>query len=177
MEKDLLAGIIILFFLTFNLGLFYGDDVVERFQDRSSPEQSGPEHEHALFYVIVDGEKMSFLEQRYQLAREDVHLENNRSDIVHKHRRGVKWSTFLNSINVTYNQTNETLCLDAKNISRCDNGTVLLNNKSADPSKEIEQGDNFVIALGENYTEEARKSSRKEVPRPWQDPATYGRKI
>lgn len=177
MENDILIGIVILFLLTFNLGLFYGDDVIERFQNENQPEQDLPEHQHALFYVVIDGEEISFNEPRYQLARGDVHLENNRSDIVHKHEKGVTWNTFLNSVNVSYNQTGETLCLDVKNVSRCGNGTVLLNNETADLNEEIHQGDNFVIAMGDNYTALASEYSGKEVPGPWQDPGTYGRKI
>lgn len=177
MEKDVLLGILALFFLTFSLGFLYGEDLIEDYREDNQKDQNIPEHEHALFYVVVDSEEISFLEPRYQLARKDVHLENNRSDIVHKHERGVKWETFLNSINVSYNQTDETVCLDAKNISRCDEGTVLLNNETADLSKEISQGDNFVIAMGENYTAKAREYTMKEVPVPWQDPGSFGRKI
>lgn len=177
MEKDIALSLIVLFMLTFGLGYFYGDKVINRLDKDTESQEKVPDHDHALFYVIVDGEEMTFLEPEYQLARNEVHLENNRSDIVHKHFKGVKWSTFLDSINVTYNQTGDELCIDAKNVSRCDKGTVLLNNESANLSKEINQGDNFVIALGRNHTAKAREYSAKEVPGPWRDPGRYGRKI
>ena len=178
-SRDILIAAVLLL-VTFNLGLAFGDDVIRKFQEvreTDSPEQRQVEHEHALFYVIVDGEELSFLGREYQLNRRDVHLEGNRSDIVHKHYSGVTWRTFMDSINVSASVNGTEVCLDAKNISRCDEGNFSLNGEPADLSKEIQQGDNLVITLGENAEALANDYSSKEVPDPWQDPGRRGRQI
>lgn len=177
-SKDLVIAAIILL-VTFNLGLAYGDDVIESVQDLSeeNPVQRQAEHEHALFYVVVDGEEMSFLGEEFQLNRRGVHLEGNRSDIVHKHYSGVTWQTFMDSINVSASFNDSEVCLDAKNVSRCDSGNFSLNGEPADLTKEIQQGDKLVIVLGEEHEAIVEEYLEKEVPRVYQDPGTYGRRI
>lgn len=177
-NRDLLIAAAIML-VTFNLGLAYGDEVFEKIEDVSeNPDITRqPDHEHALFHVIVDGEEMSFLGQEYQLNRRDVHLEGNRSDIVHKHYSGVTWKTFMDSINVSASVNGSEVCLEAKNVSRCDTGNFSLNGEPADLTKEIEQGDNLVIVLGENSSVLAREYLDKEVPEIYQDPGRRGRQI
>jgi hypothetical protein len=57
-------------------------------------------HEHADFAVFINGERVSFDEERYLSDEEsqldpEVHLHAPRTDVVHKHRQNVTWSEFF----------------------------------------------------------------------------------
>lgn len=143
-----------------------------------SPEPAGePEngnasnvtHEHALMYVVVNGTELSFLEPRYQLAAGKVHLENNKSHIVHKHRTGVTWKDFLDTINASFEHVNGSeYCAEFKNHSYCGDAGVRLNGeKVEDLGKEIEQGDKLIIILQPDYRKLLKRYSSKELPEPY----------
>lgn len=106
----------------------------------------GSTHEHALFYVVVNGTELSFREAKYQLNSRYVHIENNRSHIIHKHAKGVTWNYFLDTINVSVNQTGENLCVSLPDKKYCGEGRIALEDGS-NLTAEIQQGDNLVIVL------------------------------
>ena len=149
----------------------------QEFNERQQSYRLGTAHEHALFYVVVNDTELSFKEPRYQLAASYVHLENNRSDIVHKHAQGVTWSKFLETINASVNQTEEGVCAEIKNTSYCGEGAVSLNGDSMNLGEEIQQGDKLVIVLQEDYEQVLENYNSKQLPRAYKPEETRGRRI
>jgi hypothetical protein len=138
----------------------------------------GTAHEHALFYVAVDGEVLTFTEDRYQLAARHVHLENNKSDIVHKHAEGVRWSDFFETIDLKVNRSGEEVCLEVKNVSRCDTGEIFLDGEPENPvDSEIAQDQRFIISIGENASQKLQELKKRQVPEAYQPQATRGRQV
>lgn len=138
----------------------------------------GSAHDHALFHVVVNGSERDFTDKKFQLNSRYVHLENNKSDIVHKHATGVTWGMFFQTINLSTSTENKSLCLDIQGNRSCGSGSVVLNgdfNPSLD--QEISQGDNFLVILD---TEEQRELSeeymRKQLPEYYR-PQSRGRSI
>lgn len=137
----------------------------------------GSAHEHALFYIVNNDTELSFKEQKYQLAAPYVHLESNRSDIVHKHAEGVTWNDFLDTINASVNQSEERVCAEIKNTSYCGGGAISLNGGDAGLEQEITQGDRLVIVLQENYAEILKQYNSKQLPRAYKPESTRGRRL
>lgn len=138
----------------------------------------GSAHEHALFYVSVEGEETSFLEDRYQLAAPHVHLENRKSHIVHKHAENVTWGDFLDTIGMSLDQRDGEICLEVKDIDRCGEGSVFQSNSSGlELDRLIRQGDKFIVALGENSSAELEELRDRELPEDYTPGATPGRRV
>lgn len=138
----------------------------------------GSAHEHALFYVVVNGTELSFLEERYQLASAYVHLENNRSDIVHKHAEGLEWQHFFQTIDLSLNYTDSGICLSVKDIDRCGNGTVMLNgDTNASLDAEISQDDSLVIVLGGNQSAVLQRYGGRQLPPLYKPPESRGDRV
>lgn len=188
--KNLLATLIILISLLSGAGLAFHDQLYSEAteylnstdgHDHSSHSHSefkfGTTHEHALLYIIVNETELEFKEDRYQLAADYVHLENNQSHIVHKHAKGVTWNDFFDTINVPINQTGN-LCVDAKNISQCGNGTVWMNGETdVSLDQEILQDDRLIIVLGGNVSSTLSKYYSKQLPRAYSPEASRGRRL
>lgn len=139
--------------------------------------QFGTAHDHALLYIIVNGTELEFQEPKYQVAADYVHLENNRSHIVHKHSKGVKWPDFFETINMSVNQS-EQLCLDVKNVSRCGKGTVWMNGeRNASLDQEIRQDDRLIIVLGGDVSETLSRYYSKQLPRAYTPEESRGRRL
>jgi len=134
--------------------------------------QLGSAHDHASFHVVVNGSEKDFTDRKFQFNSRHVHLENNRSDIVHKHATGVTWEMFFQNINLSTSTQENELCLEIYGNRSCGNGTVVLNSES-NPSldQEISQGDNMLIILDtkewRNISEEYMKKQLPEDYRPW----------
>lgn len=137
----------------------------------------GTAHEHALFYVIKNNTELSFVEPKYQLAASYVHLESNRSHIVHKHAQGVTWNDFLHTVNASVNRTEEGVCAEIKNASYCGEGVVNLNGGNMSLEKEIMQGDRLVIVLGEDSEVILEQYNSKQLPRAYKPEQTRGRRL
>lgn len=118
-------------------------------EQRSSNFTFGTAHEHALFHIVVNGTERDFTADRFQLQSDYVHLENNKSDIVHKHAEGVKWKDFFQTINTTVERKQKgELCVSIYGEKKCGTGKVVLNGESgANLTAEIHQNDNFLIVL------------------------------
>lgn len=121
-------------------------------------------HEHALFFVYANGSEIDLSDERFQLKDDEVHLENGRSHIVHKHADGVTWGDFLDTVNISVNSSGSSDCLKMPNASYCGNMTVMLNGDDFNPDKEIEQSDNLAIVLGENSNETASSYMELDLP-------------
>ncbi len=138
----------------------------------------GSDHDHALFYLVVNGTEMEFSKPEYQLAASYVHLENNNSHIVHKHSVGVTWEDFFETINVSINYTREGLCVDARGKKYCGNGTVSLDGKiQPDIGTEIQQGANMIIAIGNRSEQTLERYRGRQLPRHYKPSGTRGRRI
>lgn len=128
----------------------------------------GSTHEHALFYIVVNGSALDLTADRFQLNSRYVHLENNRSRIVHKHAEEVTWSYFLETVNVSIrNVSAGRYCVTVAGSRYCGRGEVTLNGAVFRPGKEIQQGDNLVIALGRNASRTAENYLEEELPGPY----------
>lgn len=136
-------------------------------------------HEHALFFVVMNGTELSFLEQEYQVAARHVHLENNRSRIVHKHREGVTWQEFLDTLNASVEKKNNTTyCGEFKNQSYCGEAAVKLNGENvSNLEKEIQQDDKLVIILQPDHEEWLKKYENAQLPPAYSPREITGRQL
>lgn len=138
-------------------------------------------HEHALFHVIVNGSEVDFRKDRFQLNARDVHLENNKSDIVHKHQSEVTWNRFLNTINTTYWRSNATgnLCLKVYNSERCGDGEIYLNGeKNQSLGQEMFQDDHLIIVLDtENPEQVVEEYMTQQLPPAYRPQSTRGQQV
>lgn len=129
-------------------------------------------HEHALFFIEVNQTQIDLTEDRFQLQDREVHLENNRSHIVHKHAAGVTWGEFLDTVNISINTTGNQTCLDMPQNTYCGNTTVLLNGEEFNRTEEIQQNDNLAIVIGNQTQQRAEaymdltlpEAYRKRIP-------------
>lgn len=137
----------------------------------------GSAHEHALFYVVVNRKELDFTDQKFQLNSRYVHLESNKSDIVHKHAEGVTWDYFLDTINTSVEANGSEVCVDLPDRVFCNSGKVVMNGvEDPDLESEISQGDSFVIVLGENATSLAEKYLKRQLPDLYKPPENHGRR-
>jgi hypothetical protein len=179
METYEIAATVIL--LSVGVGLIASVGVSYPTETEASSETTEKTHEHALFHVVINGSEKDFTDQKFQLNARDVHLENNKSDIVHKHRTGVEWSRFLDTINTTYWRSNSTgnLCLSIYSETHCGQGSVYLNGeKSVNLDTEMFQGDNLLIILNtENETAVAEEYMREQLPPEYKPRSTRGKRV
>ena len=63
----------------------------------------GSEHVHAAFAVKINGEKLDFSQEKYQVKSKYIHVENNDGNTLHRHATGVPVGEFFASLgmNVT----------------------------------------------------------------------------
>ncbi|MFB6213149.1 MAG: hypothetical protein ABEJ07_01105 [Candidatus Nanohaloarchaea archaeon] len=134
----------------------------------------GSAHEHALFYVVVNGTPLDFTADRYELNSRYVHLEADQSRIVHKHAKGVTWSYFLDTINASVSRGEE-LCFTRFDERYCGNGTVAFKGPE-DLGSEIQQGDKLVIVIGGDVNSTVSEYLEKELPESFR-PQTPGRRV
>lgn len=137
----------------------------------------GSAHEHALFYVSVNGTELDFSSRRFQLNSDYVHLENRKSHIVHKHAEEVTWKDFFETMNLTV-RNDSSFCADIYNQSYCGNGTLVLNGETdLDLDTEIEQGDNLAIVIGGNVSSLAEDYMKKQLPQKYKPEESRGRRL
>jgi hypothetical protein len=172
MELEILAGLMSL--LTATAGMLGAP--LEDFTDgdHSHTHENGDEgslelgsaHDHALFYLNVDGEEINFTQRKYQVRSDYVHMENFKPHIVHKHSENVTWAMFTNTMDIGVNES----CVSFKDRRECGKLTVVLNGEESELGTEIEQGDNLAILLDagnltERYmNEKLPEAYRKDAP-------------
>jgi hypothetical protein len=90
---------------------------------RQMPNQNfgdlGSEHVHAAFAVKINGEKLDFSQEKYQVRSQYMHVENNDGNTLHRHATGVPVGEFFNSVGM--NITDNCFTLENKT-SYCSNG-------------------------------------------------------
>lgn len=149
----------------------------------NSSHESSPEtvHKHALFHTVVNGSEVDFTERKFQLNARDVHLENNKSDIVHKHESGVTWDRFLETINTTYWSSNSTgnFCIDMYERERCGDGAIYLNGEKVEGlDRDIHQDDHLLIVLDTaNRTEVVEEYMKQQLPPAYKPQSQRGRRV
>lgn len=121
-------------------------------------------HEHAMFFMEVNKTPLNLRADRFQLQSRDVHLEANRSRIVHKHAEGVSWARFLETVNISINDTENQTCIQMPENEYCGNTTVLLNGEDFNRDKIIQQGDKLAVVQGTNPKERAEAYMELGMP-------------
>lgn len=144
-------------------GITLNTDLIERGLEQ---EQT---HEHAMFFMEVNKTPLNLRADRFQLQARDVHLEANRSRIVHKHAEGVTWGRFLETVNISVNNTGDQTCIQMPRQEFCGNTTVLLNGEEFDRAKEIDQGDKLAVVQGSNPKERAEAYMELGMPTQYRD--------
>lgn len=139
-------------------GIIINTDLVERGLQQ---EQT---HEHAMFFMEVNKTPLNLRADRFQLQARDVHLEGNRSRIVHKHAEGVTWGRFLETVNISVNRTGNQTCIQMPTQEFCGNTTVLLNGEQFESEKVIQQGDKLAVVQGSNPKERAQAYMELGIP-------------
>ncbi len=168
---SVVAGLFLATYPAFTIPQFSLEDSVEDLvlgdldDGTGAGQQLERTHEHALFYVVVNGTELDFRSPEYQYNSPYVHLENNRSHIVHKHIENVTWQQFLDTINVSIEERDTGYCLETVEMSRCGNGTVVLNDEeNPDLGQVIRQGDKFLIVLQGDVSSIVNEYALKELP-------------
>jgi len=144
-------------------GIIINTDLVERGLEK---EQA---HEHAMFFMEVNKTPLNLRADRFQLQARDVHLEANRSRIVHKHAEGVTWGRFLETVNISVNKVGNQTCIQMPRQEFCGNTTVLLNGEKFDREDEIQQGDKLALVQGTNPKERAEAYMELNMPREFRE--------
>jgi hypothetical protein len=135
----------------------------------------GSAHQHAQFFVSLNGSKYNFSKKKFQVRSYYVHMENYRPHIVHKHSENVTWRYFVRTMDIALNHSEERTCISIMDNRSCGDGSVELNGEEVfSLDQEIRQGDNLTIIIpeSENLSEQY---AEKKLPEPFQ-PDT-GRKI
>ncbi|MFB6292151.1 MAG: hypothetical protein ABEI58_02030 [Candidatus Nanohaloarchaea archaeon] len=166
---SVLTGLFLASQTVFRLPQVSFDDIVlgQLDEEDLTGKDSVPEkvHEHALFYTVVNGTELNFTAPAYQYNSPYVHLENGRSHIVHKHVENATWNQFLATINVSVVYNSSRYCLKTINVTRCGNGTVILNDqKNPDLDQVIQQGDKLLIVIQDNVSEVIDEYALKQLP-------------
>ena len=151
----------------------------DKSQSESEIGQVGSAHEHASFHVVINGSEKDFTGQKFQLNSRHVHLENNNSDIVHKHATGITWEMFFQTMNLSTSVEKGDLCLEIYENKSCGNGSVVLNNEfNASLNQEISQGDILLIILNtEGWRDVSEEYMQKQIPEEYQTRNRRGTRI
>jgi len=79
----------------------------------------GSEHVHAAFAVKINGVKLDFSQEKYQVRSKYIHVENNDGNTLHRHATGVPVGEFFNSVGI--NVTDSCFVLE-NGTNYCNNG-------------------------------------------------------
>lgn len=139
----------------------------------------GSTHDHALFHVVVNGSEKDFTAGKFQFNSRYVHLENNKSDILHKHATGVTWKIFLDTLNISTSTGGNQTCIEIYGNRSCGTGSVVLNGEfNASLDQEISQGDNLLIILDtEDWRNVSKRYMEKRLPEDYRPQSRDGRSL
>lgn len=133
----------------------------------------GSAHEHAQFFVVVNGTELDFTDDRYELNSKYVHLEGNQSTVVHKHAEGVTWEMFLDTINASINRSDGKICFNRFEERYCGEGRMVFENNDT-MSSGIDQGDKLVIVIGGDVNSTVEEYLSKQLSRRFKPQASRG---
>jgi hypothetical protein len=143
---------------------FTGDERREITEPENYSFTLGSDHDHAQFYVNLNGSEYNFSRRKFQLRSAFVHMENYRPHIVHKHSENVTWRYFLQTMDIALNHSENRTCISITGDRTCGDGSVVLNGEHVfSLDREIEQGDNLAIVIpeSENLT---RRYTHERLP-------------
>lgn len=117
----------------------------------------GSAHEHAQFFVNINGTEYNFTSEKFQLQSYYVHMENKKPHIVHKHSENVTWRFFLETMDFNITDGEKQDCIEFPRTRSCGNLSVILNgDKIKNLNHEIHQGANLALIMppSRNISEE-----------------------
>jgi hypothetical protein len=106
-----------------------------------SPGPANTAHEHGTIEVVIDGQRVDFSRQQYQLQADEFHFENGDGEVWHKHATDVtlEWAMATLGIGVSEG----TVVFDGQVYRDSDPGTdvtVEVNGDPVDPQTYVLQG-------------------------------------
>ncbi|MFB6233585.1 MAG: hypothetical protein ABEH61_04935 [Haloarculaceae archaeon] len=106
-----------------------------------TPGPMGGAHEHGTIEVVIDGQRVDFSRQEYQLQADKFHFEGGVGQVWHKHAEGVtlEWAMATLDIGVSEDAVvfEETVYRDSDPGT---NVTVTVNGEAVDPQSYVLQG-------------------------------------
>lgn len=129
-----------------------------------------PVDEHAAFAIFTNGIRRDFRDKKYHERNRDVLIRNDNPETVHKHKSGITWGNFFDSLpkpmkvakDCLTTGTGQEFCNTEKAKLK-----FYLNGKFVDDilSMEIKDGDRLLISFGvENETEVRKQFLEVENP-------------
>lgn len=115
------------------------------------PYNAGSIHEHGTMEVVVNGERIDFSQDQYQLEDKAFHFESGNGERWHVHAEGVTLEYALETLGIGV--TNETLVFDGTTYDRSQGDTVIyeVNGKIVNP-------ETYVLRDGDQVRVVANKS-------------------
>jgi len=111
----------------------------------------GSEHVHAAFAVKINGVKLDFSQEKYQVQSKYIHVENNDGNTLHRHATGVPVGEFFNSVGMNVTDS----CFTPENgTNYCSNGNSNLefyingNKTDSVANYVIKEDDRILIVYG-----------------------------
>lgn len=120
----------------------------------------GSEHVHAAFAVKINGEKLDFSQEKYQVQSQYIHVENNDGNTLHRHATGVPVGEFFASLGM--NVTDSCFTLENKT-SYCSNGNSNLefyvngNKTNSIANYVLKEDDRILIVYGNKNAMETQQ--------------------
>ena len=120
----------------------------------------GSEHVHAAFAVKINGEKLDFSQEKYQVQSQYIHVENNDGNTLHRHATGVPVGEFFASLGM--NVTDSCFTLENKT-SYCGNGNPNLefyvngNKTNSIANYVLKEDDRILIVYGNKNAMETQQ--------------------
>lgn len=121
------------------------------------PHSPGTAHEHGMMGVVVDGERLDFSKDRFQLRTECFHFERGRGRIWHTHCQGVTLGWALSTLGIDASQTALTYDGTTYRESEGWNVSITVNGEpvdvdeyvlqGAEPLSEADQGDHVRVVV------------------------------
>lgn len=121
-----------------------------------------PVHEHAAFAIFTNGIKRDFKDKKYHERNPDIHIGSDNPEIVHKHKSGITWGQFFESLPKPMKVTKDCLTTGTGH-EFCSTGRAklkfYLNGKFVDDvlGMEIKDGGRLLVSFGVENEIEVRK--------------------
>jgi hypothetical protein len=117
-------------------------------------------HEHAVFAVILDGQKIDFSQRQYQVQSQFIHVEGGDGTTLHRHAEGVSFSFFLNSVGM---RIQDDCFVRDDGVQFCSNGSnqlrFFINGDEVDSISDyvLEEEDRFLVIYGNQTDDEIQQ--------------------
>ncbi len=164
----LLAAVLVVVYVVVFVGGGEGSPATETAADGDAGEASlaevaqtpgamGSAHEHGTIEVVIDGQRVDFSRQQYQLAADRFHFEGGEGRVWHKHATGVTLEWAMATLDIGVSE--DTVVFEGTVYRDSDPGTnvtVEVNGESVDPQTYVlegvdaanaDQGDNIRIVV------------------------------